>query len=397
MSPSKLLLRLVIPLGLVGAAVVCAGLMLLLRPGAEQTEPARVAALVEVREVVPGDEVARVRATGVARPARQITLTPEVQGRIVEVSDRLVPGGRFAKGDVVARIDPRDFQLAVEQETSRVRQAELEWKLEQGRQSIAQREWALLGEGRSAEDAPLALREPHLATAEQALASARSGLERARLNLERTVLRAPFDAVVIDENVDVGQVVGPSTLVASLVGTETLWIKVGLPVEDLARILVPDADGRGGSEARVVQRLGEASIAREGRVVRLLGELDPQTRTAQLLVAVPDPFGASMPLLPGAYVDVEIRGRAIPEAYRVPRVALDRGEALWVVGPGDVLARRAVTVAMRGDDDILVTEGLRPGDRVVVTPLSLPIEGMPIRPQRHDDPAADGSAGAETM
>jgi multidrug resistance efflux pump len=138
-------------------------------------------------------------ATGVVQPALEVTVSPEVASRLVEVSPSLEPGGRLAEGEVIARIDPRDYRLAIRQEERRLRSAELEVQTEEGRGRVARREWEILGAGRSEEEAGLALRRPHREVVEASLDAARATLERARLSLSKTVIRAPWNAVVIDE------------------------------------------------------------------------------------------------------------------------------------------------------------------------------------------------------
>ncbi|MBX2797411.1 MAG: efflux RND transporter periplasmic adaptor subunit [Myxococcales bacterium] len=373
--------RVLIPIGIVAVAVVLAVVMIRLRPEAERVAPESTATRVEVIEVQPEDAVAKVEATGVVQPAQQVVLTPQVSGRIVWQSDKLVPGGRVSKGNLLARIDPTEYQLMVEQAKSSVRQAEVELELERGRKRVAAKEWALLGKGRAEADAPLALREPQLRASEQGLAAAQSSLKQAELNLQRTYLVAPFNAVVLDENVDRGQVVGPATTVATLVGTDEVWVKVSVPVDRLPAIALPSSEGQG-SPATVAQRLGAgSSVVRDGSVAQLMAQLDPQTRTAQLLVAVPDPMEApegELPLLPGAYVDVTIDGRVLEQVLRVPRTAIDGGDKVWVVEREGILGSRTVTIGWREADSVVITDGLDAGSRVVVSPLALPIEGMAV-------------------
>lgn len=388
--------RVLLPLGILVAAAASAGALVMSRPQAERTVPETQTPRVEVVEVQPEDIVAQIEATGVVQPAQQITLTPQVSGRVVWQSDTLLPGAKVEKGDVLARVDPTEYALLVEQAKSSVRTAEVELELERGRQRVAAKEWALLGEGRAADEAPLALRKPQLMAAEQALAAARSSLQQAELNLQRTYLVAPFNAVILDENIDQGQVVSPSTPVATLVGTDEVWVKVSLPVSQLPAIALPTEDTPG-SPARVEQRLGAgASVVRNGSIVQLMAQLDPQTRTAQVLVAVPNPMDTSngqLPLLPGAYVDVSIDGRILHDVMSVPRVALDGGEKVWVVEREGSLASRRVTIGWREAEDVIITDGLEPGSRVVISPLALPIEGMRVEAvssQVHDEDPLPG-------
>ena len=382
----KALLRFGLPSGILLGGIAVAALMASHEPEAVRSAEGATIPRVDVTVAEATGEPAIVEANGVVMPARQVSITPEVAGRIVSTSDRLMPGGRFDADDVLARIDARDYQLAIIQDESRVQQAELELELERGRGTIAAREWELLGDGivGGSGDAPgLALREPQLASAERAVDAARSGLERARLELQRTELRAPFNAIVLDEALEVGQRVSPTSPVLTLAGTDRFWVRVSVPVERLAYLGIPGVNAEEGSPAQVVHRAaGEVVARREGRVLRLLGELEPRTRTAQLLVGVDDPLVASdggLPLLPGAFVQVSIEGPAVEDAVRVPRVALRDGSDVWVVGDDETLTRRAVDVGWRTAEYLFLVGGVEPGERVVTSPLSTPIEGMPVR------------------
>lgn len=353
------------------------------RSAEEQKAPEEQSTPVEVVTVSFGEATARVETTGVVAAAQEVSMVPQVAGALTMVSDQLLPGGRFVKGELLARIDSRDYQLAADQERERLQQAEVSLALEQGRQETARREWVLLGN--TGEPPDLAARKPQLRGAELALETARSGLKRAELSLSRTAIRAPFNAMVISESADIGQVVGASPI-ATLVGTDRFWVNVSVPVEQLSALDIPGVRGDSGSKAAIIQQLGDKNLTRSGEVLRLAGQLDPQSRTATLIVAVEDPLNLQagtdpgLPMLPGAFVDVVIEGRSMAQTVTVPRVALQGGDHVWV-SQDDRLARKAVTVGWRNGNDIVLTGGLEEGDQVITTPLSFPIEGMAVQPQ----------------
>ena len=347
--------------------VAIAATMVMLKPEEARSEPERQAPLVRAVEPELGTFRALVETRGAVQAAQQVTVLPQVSGAITWVSEELEPGGRLGEGQSLARIDRRDYELALDAEAARVRQAELALELERGRQDVAAQEWALLeGEG----EPDLALRRPHLASAKQDLASARGGYQRAELALSRTSLRAPFDAVVLTEMVDLGQVVGPSSQVATLAGTDTAWVRVAVPVAELDALEIP------GAEARLTTETGGQ---RRGRVTRLEGQLDPSSRTATLLVEVEDPLDGPHPLFFGSFVDVELVGAEV-EAARVPRLSVAEG-SLWVADAEDSLRRREVEVGWTDGESRYLTRGLEPGDRVVVEGLRFPVEGMALRVQ----------------
>jgi len=245
-------------------------------------------ALVEVMEAKPERQRVRVEAMGTVIPARQLDLVPEVSGKIVEMNPSLVPGGYLEAGEEVARIDPRDYETMVTQAIAQLEQTRLNLKLEQGRQIIAEREWAAIYPTTEASDASsdLALRKPHLESAKANVESAESALSQARLNLDRTILRAPFNTIVKSESVEIGQLVSPQTRIAKLVGTDQYWVQISVPVSQLPWINLPDEKGSGGARAGIIHQADPCAAAElEGRVVRLLSDLDPNWRMARLLLA----------------------------------------------------------------------------------------------------------------
>ena len=395
-------LKIIVPILILALGAGLAKFLVSSRQQAEKAPPEAKVAAVEYRVVTTGSPNARISSTGVVEGSREVSLSALVSGEVVWVSPKLEPGGRFAKGAPILRVDPRDYELAVAQEEARVSQAQVELDLEVQRQNTAQREWEILGGGRDPSEAPLALRKPQLEAAQRALESARSGLQRARLNLERTTLSAPFNSMVLSETVDEGQLLSPGATVVSLVGTDRFRVEVSVPVVELAHVAVPGIGGASrGSAAWVSQDLGGAEpIRREGRVSGLGGQLEATTRTANLFVTIPDPLGGDgLPMMPGAFVEVEIEGRPLPGAAAVPRDALVDGDAVWVVTPGDTLSRRTVRVAWRDSDVVYVTSGLAEGDRLVVMPPSLPIEGAKVKPREAgaDAPRAAAAPASDAV
>jgi len=357
-----------LPIPLFGAGVLgMLGLSSLGRT-AERGDAEAQSLPVRVVQVEQQEVPSRIAATGTTQAARQVTLVPQVAGAVVEVSPELMPGGRFERGEVLARIDATPYRAALASAEATLARAELALKLEEGRVETALREWELLGkEGTST---TLASRELHLAAARADVAAASAGVDKARSDLGHTALRAPFAAIVTSESLELGQVVGGGA-VATLVGTDALWVPVAVPVERLADLELP------GSAAQVTHELGDQSVTVRGRALHVNGVLDPATRTASVLVEVAQPYDAELPLLPGALVNVVLEGRSVHDATSIPRVALHGGDTVWVAD-GGVLGARAVAT-LWGDVESVAVRGLAAGDQVVVSHLALPVEGTPVQ------------------
>lgn len=387
MKPTAI--QIAVPLGILALGLVANIGMNLLTATADRSAPPARPTSVDVHIVTSEPVSALIEARGVVVAQQQIDLVPEVGGRVIELATGLAPGSRLEAGALLARIDPRPYRWNIAAQQSQLAAAELSLALEQKRHTQAQREWELLGDGRPPDEATLALRKPQLVAQEAAFAAAEAALAKARLDLSRTALRAPFDAVVVSESLDLGQVVGVGGPVARLIGTEAVWVDVSVPVHRLASVDVAGFNAERGADVRVLQPFAGGEF-REGRVARLAGQLDPATRTAGLLIEVRNPYEStdgSLPLLPGAWVDVEIQGRDLGTTFRVPRRAVVDGDSVWVADAEDTLQRRAIEIAWGTRDAVFVTRGLGNGDRVVTSSLALPVQGMPLAPS---DPLAKG-------
>ena len=335
---------------------------------------------VEIIQAEESEQLVKVYASGVVLPSHQVTLIPQVQGKVVYTASDLRAGRRFDKGDVIAKIEQADYKLAVSQERSRVEQAKLTLTIEKERELDAQREWELLG---NTGDAPeLASRRPQLRLAELGVEAAEAGLERAQLALSRTVLKAPFDCMIKNEQLEKGQVVGGNP-VATLQGTEQFQVRVSVPTSSLSTLLIPGITGVTGKEGSKVDVAFEISnqvtVHKQGHVLGLESELDAQARTINLLVAIDDPMdGEGLPLLIGSYVGVELEGRSVAEAVRIPSSALREGKYVLVADSEDKLARKDVTIGWFDQSDVVLTSGLTSGERIVTTGLSYPIYGASL-------------------
>lgn len=384
---------------IVGGAWFGAQALINTRPEARRRPPQQNAALVSVMEVTPQRHQIEVEASGRVIPSREVVLQPQVQGELVALGPRVEVGGLLTEGELVARIDPRSYQLAVAQARAALVRGQATMKLEQGQQDVARREYELIALDAAQANPELILRKPQMDSARATVEGARAALQQAALELSRTELRAPFNAAVRARHVSPGSRVTPATPLATLVGTDRWWVEVTVPTDRLRWIIAPDADGQGGSKARVRDEpLWGAGVWREGRVVRVAAELEEAGRMARLRVGIEDPMGladADRPgLLLGSWVQVTLEGRALEGAVRLEPQLLRDGDQVWVMTPEGTLDIRPVTVAYRGRQEVYITQGLKAGERVVTSDIVGPTRGMALRtgdePRPEERPAGEG-------
>ena len=204
-----------------------------------------------------------VHSQGTVEPRTTSTLVAQVGGRIVDVADAFAVGGLFRRGQVLVRIDPRDYELAVRDAEAAVAQARVQLEREQAEAELARRDWEELGDG--GEPSALLLHKPQLAQARAALEAAQASVERARLNLERTRVSAPFDGRVRAKQADLGQSVAAGTPLADVFATEYAEVRLPVTKEDLAylpsrrRLERRGARGAGGPAVALTGELGGAA------------------------------------------------------------------------------------------------------------------------------------------
>ncbi|MGB5219438.1 MAG: efflux RND transporter periplasmic adaptor subunit [Polyangiales bacterium] len=374
-------LKWALSIGVIVASVAAAAFLI-----ATKEEPPRAVkplegTLVEVIRIGASRHEVDLLAKGTVVPAMEIILQAEVGGRVTWQSHELVPGGRFKKGEPILKIDNRDYRLAVESVRAQVRSARLEYTLEKRRAEVAKREWNSFGKiDATDEQRSLAQREPQLESALLAVKAAESALKKAELDLQRATLRAPFNAMVVSENVDLGQLVSPQTTVARLVGTDEYHVQVSVPISSL-RTIHARTEETSGSPVTIIQRVGQGTIERDGEVIRQLPDLDPGGAMARILVRIKNPLGekGGLPLLLGSFVDVAVRAQPIDDAIRVPRVALRNGRSVYVMNDEDLLEIRDVEIAWSEPEAVLVTSGLEPDERVVISRIATAIPNMLLR------------------
>lgn len=354
------------------------------RPQIKKQKPSIPAPLVRTVSVESRTRRVTVRSEGTVRPWRQVELASEVAGKVVMVCENMVNGGWFKQGDVLVRIDPIDYELAVTLAEARVKDAQSNLELARADAAAARNEWRDFNPDQSGdvlEPPALVAKEPQMRAAEAGLKAARAELKKALLNLKRTQITAPFDGRVAQENIDAGQYLSPGKSFATLYSTEAAEVVIPLETQKVAWFDVPGFTANAGSGSRATVRavIAGKRLSWPGRVVRAEGKLDERTRMVNVVVRVERPYAKRPPLAVGLFVSVEIAGRSLPDAVSIPRAALHQGNVVWVVEKGGRLRFRKVDVALIQQEQAILRSGLKTGDAVVVTPLKAVTDGMIVR------------------
>ena len=380
-----LALKIILPLLLL--LLGAGGFVLLskLKPAAERQSPPQRGVLVDVLELQAAPHQIRIYATGTVQPARQIALVPEISGKVIWIAPQLVDGGFFKQGETLLKIEPADSRLAVERAQAEIARAKVALATEQERARVAMQEWQRVDLPDKGNPGPLVTRELQQKQEEANLSAALAILAQAQLNLDRTELKAPFNGRIRQKQVDLGQYLRAGTSIGNFAGTDRAEIHVPLTLDDLRWLQIPGADRKQPGSLAMVYLPGDGGSNWQGRIVRSLGEVDPTSRMATLVVAVDDPYqlqkrSAYPDLSQGLFVEIQLFGDKLDSSISIPRKALRNDNHVWVADPENRLQLRPVEILRREKQQLIIKQGLSAGEKLVLTTLAGATDGMLLRP-----------------
>jgi RND family efflux transporter MFP subunit len=391
--PSGLIqLLLVVVIIIVG--VLISVVFIKLKKPVQRQEQIVLAPLVKVERLDRRDIQMIIRGYGTVHPRLQVEIVPQVSGKVVWVNPQFKAGGFIRRGELILKIDPRDYELSFRQANAAVAEAQVMLDLEKAEAKIAKEEWQQLHPGQEPAS-PLVFHEPQIRQRQARLESANAGLSTANLNLERTQLSLPVDAVIMSERVDLGQYVMIGQSTGAAYGIESMEIEVPLEDKELAWFAIPDnmasvntaQSSRKGAIVRVEANFAGEDKCWPGYVVRTTGQVDITSRLISVVVEVTEPFknsGSTPPLLPGMFVEVSIKGNILKNAIAVPRDAMHNRNEVWVARDGQ-LHVQPLDIVRADRDFAYASSGLDDGDMIIVSSLDTVIEQMKIRIQTESE------------
>jgi len=396
----NLLNRKLIPVAIIGSLLLFAVLIKMNPPEAPQRRAfAGPQMVVEVKPVEVQNYQVQLQSYGTVQPRTRSVLVAQVGGQIVSVNENVRNGGFFEKGDILGRIDPRDYEADVRISDASLADAKQALAEAEARSQQALEDWDRLGN--EGEPSALVLRVPQLEAANARVMSAESALQKANLDLDRTKITAPFAGRVLKKLVDVGQVVSANTKLAEIYATDVIEIRLPIRNRDLAFIELPESyrytDAEENVDTEVIirsQLIGsEVWIA---RLVRTEGAIDESARQLHVIAQIDDPFGrmneGRSPLKIGQYVTAEIAGNELSDVLVIPNNAIYQGSYVYTVEEG-VLRRKNIVIAWQNDNDAIIQSGLAHGDQLVITPLGQVTSGIQVSIEGESRMNAGGPRG----
>ena len=335
-------------------------------------------------EVSAGTHTPVIRSFGNTRSHLETQLSTQVAGEILHLSPNFDVGNTVQAGDLLLEINPIDFQIAITQAESNVAEAQQILAEEETRSRIAADDW--LASGRKlVEASDFTLRKPQLVAAKANLKSTQSALKQAQINQSRTQIRAPFDAIVATRSASPGTIVSIGSSLGSLVSSDKTEVRIPLTPEQIQQAQLPNKIDPNNSQPLFVKVKSPSrpNATWQAQLVRTEPSVDPQNQVIFYLAEISAPFADPQKFLPlGAFVTVEIPGKAAPESYQVPNNAFVEDRFLWLIDGENKLQQLSAQRLFTEGSQVVLSLKERPPTpfRIATRPLASFREGQIVTP-----------------
>lgn len=324
-----------------------------------------------------------VSSQGTVKPRTETTLVAEVSGKIVSVSPDFVAGGFFHEGDVLLQIDPSDYRAGLKRAEAALASREAKLADETARSEQALKDWRNMGKPGQPSD--LGLRKPQMADARANVSAAEADVEKARRDLERTQITVPYDGLVRQKAVDIGQYVTPGTRLGVTFAIDTAEVRLPLTNTDLKYLELPTGTQAKNQEKPYppvtlsAQRAGDTDQW-QAQIIRTEGVVDETSRVVYAVAQVIDPYGVlgqshQKELKIGTFVNADIQGLPVENVVVLPRFVLRADETVMIVNEANVLEILPVEVLRTEPKRVYISSGIKGGAQVITTTLDAPIPG----------------------
>ena len=377
---NSILVKSGIPLIIILVAFIIAAVMISSRQPPEQVPVETQPLLVDAKPVSPESVNFVVYSQGNVVPRHQTALSVQVSGRVVELSEKFMVGGIFKKGEVLITLEQDDYITDVNLAEAELAQAQAALEEEIARGKVAAEEWSTV---RNVPPPELGLRKPQLAKEQANVKAAQAKLERAKRNLARTQIRAPYNGIVVERNIDLGQFVSAGTTVGTVYSTDTAEVR--LPITDRDLMFVDlETQSTERSEVIIQATVGGQYRTWKGRLVRSEGVLDSMSRVIYAVVEVDDPYqfnaeGDLVPLRFGQFVEAQIMSHQSRELTVIPRSLLRLDNTVLTLNNDREIEITPVSIARTTSTEAYISEGLDDGVFIVTSAVVNPYNGMKVR------------------
>lgn len=317
-----------------------------------------------------------VKSYGIVKPKDKTELIAQVGGQVISVAGQFVEGAFVKQGDILARIDPNDYEADLIEAQAGLAQASSALEIERAQAHVAKAEWERIkADASDAIASQLYLRKPQLAEKMARYRSAQASVKRANRNLERTYIKAPYNAIINERSISLGSVVNQGSRLGAL--SAIAVAEVRLPVADNELQFLSNS-GINANVTFSAQYAGKQTTW-QAKIIRSEGVVDQKSRMSYLVAQLATPYANnSQPLRFGSYINATIEGRALDNAIIVPH-HLVKNNKIAILNNNLTLSFKTLNIIREQNGMIIANQGLNEGDQLITSALEYPTEGMAVK------------------
>lgn len=367
--------QIIVPLVILAAGILLFVVFKSMKKPPEEKAKVDNTPIVAIEEISVAPITLKVDSYGVIKPKYETELVAQVGGEIVELAEVFVRGGFVEKGQLLARIDPSDYEAALIDADANLASAMAALEKERAQGKVAEREWKRIT---NASPTELSLRKPQLAQELARVKASEAAVLRAKRNLERTEIKAPYDAMIDERTIGLGSFVGTGSRVGKLLGTATAEVR--LPVADnQLKFLINQGDS---ATVNLIGTYAGIDTTWVATIARSEGVIDSKSRMSYLVAEIKDPYAIHSndertPLRFGSYVKAKVLGIEIAQATTLPRY-LVVNDKVAVLDSESKLHYVDIDIVRQVGGNVIVSNGLAAGDRLITSALDYPVNGMKL-------------------
>jgi multidrug efflux system membrane fusion protein len=343
------------------------------------------APLVEVKNITRQDVSFVIASQGSVLPSTQTQLISEVSGQITFVNEKFNIGGFFTQGEVLLSIDDINYQVALLQAQSQLEAAKAVLIEEQARKDQAEKQWLL--SKRALSEAPvLALRLPQLQKAKADIKAAKANVIGAEVKLARTKIIIPYDAIVKEKQVDIGQYVSMGSALTTIFAVDYAEVRLPIKPRDVGFLNLPKINAQQSSHSTVdiYTKVNGTERRWASNLTRYEGEVDSRSRVHYVIAQIDDPYSVlssskHQELRIGSFVNAKILGKEVKDIVTIPRDALHGGNRVYLVDKDNKLHIQEINILRNDAIYVYSHDTFGTGFRLVTTQMQSPVEGMAVR------------------
>ncbi|MGB0938275.1 MAG: efflux RND transporter periplasmic adaptor subunit [Colwellia sp.] len=349
--------------------------------------------IVSVESIIVSPMSMEVSSHGIIKPKYETTLVAQVTGEITELSPVFERGGFVEKGQLLAKIDPNDYQAALieAQASMATARAALEQEVAHGK--VAKKEWDKITDTSPTE---LSLRKPQLAKELARVKSAQAAVLRAERNLQRTEIRSPYDAMIESRDIGLGAFVSKGQQVGKLFGTAIAEVRLPVADNQLQYLVEQGRD----AQVKLMGSFSGQEVEWQAKIIRNEGVVDNKSRMGYLVAQIKDPYNLGSkkthqgPLRFGSYVKAKVIGLNVESAAIIPRHLVVEGKVA-ILDADLKLHYAKIDVIRQQGPNVIVANGLAHGDQLIVSALDYPVDGMQLALLSVEDEVEEGDEAEE--